>query len=296
MGRETLLLLTNGRARWGHAGDEAAERLRGLGFAVIHRTPLSPEGMQTALRREGPAADLVALGGGDGTLSAALPALLEIGKPLCVLPLGTANDLAASLGLPHGIEACADLARYGVRRRIDLGRINGRPYFNAASLGLGARVAAGHGGKRKRRFGVLNYLLVLAEVWRNFRPIKARIDVEGEVIEGHFLHIAAVNGRYHGGWITAHDAATLEDGRIDLYAVRPVSLLRLASLLPALRTGRPAGADIVRRRGRRIAIETRRRHHVNVDGELSRIRSLAIDLLPQALEVLVPSGEEKESA
>src|ERR671926_181555 len=88
------------------------------------------------LRERGRAFDLVMLGGGDGTMNAAASALVEIGRPLAVLPLGTGNDLARTLGIPLDPLAAAEVAAAGRTRRIDLGLVNGRPFFNVACVGL----------------------------------------------------------------------------------------------------------------------------------------------------------------
>ena len=81
-------------------------------------------------------ADLVVMGGGDGTLSAGLPALVEAGKPLGVLPLGTLNHFAKDLGLPLDLESAVCTLRTGRLREVDLGEINGRLFLNNCSLGF----------------------------------------------------------------------------------------------------------------------------------------------------------------
>ena len=64
-------------------------------------TTTTQDELKNTLLRDGPAADRIVIGGGDGTISNALPELLKLNKPLAVLPLGTANDFARGLGLPQ---------------------------------------------------------------------------------------------------------------------------------------------------------------------------------------------------
>ena len=72
--------------------------------------------------------------------------------------MGTANDLARTLGIPDDLEAAADVILAGHRRRIDLGTVNGQPFFNVASIGLSAELAQPFGGM-KRRWGRPGYAL-----------------------------------------------------------------------------------------------------------------------------------------
>ena len=80
--------------------------------------------------------DRIVIGGGDGTISSALPELLALGKPLAVLPLGTANDFAATIGLPADPLEAADVALHGRPHAIDVGLANDRPFLNVASVGV----------------------------------------------------------------------------------------------------------------------------------------------------------------
>ena len=95
------------------------------------------------------------VGGGDGTLNAAALGVIERNLPLGILPLGTANDLARTLGIPPDIDAAARIIAAGQTRTIDLGLVNGQPFFNVASLGLSAELAQQLTQDIKRRWGRL---------------------------------------------------------------------------------------------------------------------------------------------
>ncbi|MBY0514894.1 MAG: hypothetical protein K2P78_13385, partial [Gemmataceae bacterium] len=138
MGRRALLVVNRG-SRSGEASHAAAVRhLTRLGFDLVDAAPQAP--VADAIRTHAAGVELVVLGGGDGTLNAAADALAAAGKPVGVLPLGTANDLARTLGLPTDLAAAAQVIADGHTRRIDLGRVNGRPFFNVASIGLSVAV------------------------------------------------------------------------------------------------------------------------------------------------------------
>ena len=129
------LLLLNPKARHGAAGAPAAfDRLRDAGFDLIEPTG-EYNRYADAVRVFAGEVDLVIAGGGDGTLTGAVDGLVETGLPLGILPLGTANDLARTIDLPLDPVAAADVIVAGHQRRIDLGWVNGTPFFNVASIG-----------------------------------------------------------------------------------------------------------------------------------------------------------------
>ncbi len=88
----------------------------------------SQDELKQALTEHGPGADRIVIGGGDGTISSALPELLALEKPLAVLPLGTANDFATTLGVPADVYQAAEIALGGRAHKIDVGLVNGMPY------------------------------------------------------------------------------------------------------------------------------------------------------------------------
>src|SRR4051812_19186273 len=116
------LLLVNRHARHGRdKAGEAAGLLEAEGLAVTEAPLGEGPGPSDLIRRPRGRVDLVVVGGGDGTVSAAAEGLLEAGLPLGVLPLGTANDLARTLGLPTGLAAACRVIAAGHTRRVDLG-------------------------------------------------------------------------------------------------------------------------------------------------------------------------------
>ena len=93
------------------------------------------------LKANGKEVDLIVIGGGDGTISTAVPQLLELERPFAVLPLGTANDFARTIGLPPDPLEAAKVALRGRKHRIDVGLVNDWPYLNVASVGVASKVA-----------------------------------------------------------------------------------------------------------------------------------------------------------
>ena len=282
-----VLLLANPRARRGAEARDLTRPLEALGLEVTFVEPEGIEQLCHTIRTAGAAHDRIVIAGGDGSIAAALPALLEVETRLAVIPLGTANDLARNLDLPPAQDEQLRLIAEGVVRRIDIGRANGRPFLNAASIGYGAAVAALHQGPAKRWLGVLNYLRVLYLAWRRIRPFAVEISCDGATHTGHFVHVAIVNGRFHGGGLEPRPTGTIDDGVLDLYALREGPAFRLLQLLVALKLRGATSPRLFQLEGRRIRIATRRPRRVNVDGELALQTPLEVEILPRALAVVV---------
>jgi len=284
----SILLLTNrhsgGRAR---NLDAAIARLEAAGIPVSCVAPDSVDDLRCRIRDSGEA--MVILAGGDGTMNAAAPALMDLERPFGLIPLGTANDLARTLGIPFDPAEAAGVIIAGETRRIDLGQIDGRPFFNVASIGLSAEVAREHEGEGKRRLGVLNYP---ASAWRAFqrhRPFRAELVVDGERLACRCMQVAIGNGRHYGGGLTIDEAAEIDDGWLRVYYLKPAGLLSMLWMLPALRFGRlrrTPEAEV--KWARRVEVRTRRPRRVNVDGELDGLTPVTIEVLPSAVTVYAP--------
>jgi YegS/Rv2252/BmrU family lipid kinase len=255
---------------------------------------VAPEELGNILGRLSPGSlDRILVGGGDGTLNAALPALLRADVPLGVLPLGTANDFACALGIPSEPGRAVRVALEGVVTRVDVGRVNGAPFLNVASVGLGARVTERLSAELKARLGFLGYPRAMLGAYREARPFHALIrSDDAPPRRMRCIHVAVGNGpRYGGGALIAEDAR-LDDGRLHLFALAPVPLWRLLLLAPRLGLGRYRDlSDILTGKARRLWIETSRPLSVSADGEIIGRTPAAFDLLPGALAVLVPGDD-----
>jgi len=262
-------------------------RLEEGGLSVAVEAPRSIDDLRRRIRDSEQAKVVVA--GGDGTLSAAAPALMTLDRPFGILPLGTANDLARTLGIPFDLVEAAGIIAAGRTRRIDLGLINGRPFFNVASIGLSAEVAREHEGERKGRLGVLNYPLSAWSAFRDHRPFKVELVIDGEPLRCRCMQVAVGNGRHYGGGLTIDEAAEIDDGWLRVYYLRPAGLFAMLWMLPALRVGwlrRIPEAEV--KWAKRVELKTRGPRTVNVDGELIDRTPVVVEILPGAVEVFAP--------
>ncbi len=297
-GRRRALLLVNQLSRSGEAClPSVVACLQSSGIEILPFGVGNPAEIPELIRAHHGQVDQVILGGGDGTMNAACGAILDLAVPMAILPLGTANDLARTLGIPIDLDLACAVAAHGITRRIDLGLANDKYFFNVASIGLSVAVARTIDPETKRRFGVAGYALAVMRALKEHRPFRARIDCDGRRLRLHSIQIAVGNGRHYGGGLTVVEDAAIDDHLLDLYSVAPASMFRLMLLAPALRTGRHGQFSGVRLlRGRRIVIETRRSMPVNTDGEVTTRTPVVFEILPAAIEVFVPQTFAAASA
>lgn len=287
------LLIVNRRSREGNSDlDAALALLRANGVELTEAYPQQPDEVPGLIRRHRSRIDRVLVGGGDGTLNAAAPALLGSGLALGVLPLGTANDLARTLGIPTDLPAACEVILHGRRHHVDLGCVNGVYFFNVAHIGFGVDVTRHLSAAAKRRFGVLGYAHGAWRAWRANRSFRAEIRAGERRIRLRTIQISVGNGRHYGGGMTIAEDARIDDHRLDLYSIPPQSLWRLLRLAPALRRGTHGRReDVFLMSGEDFEIRTRHRMPVTTDGEISTHTPARFHLVPDAVEVLVPPGQ-----
>jgi YegS/Rv2252/BmrU family lipid kinase len=284
------LLFANVASRQGAADlAPALEVLREGGVHVLEERPPDVRQLGAWILDHRGVADLVIIGGGDGTLNAAAEALVEARLPLGILPLGTANDLARTLAIPvDPIEASRVIAA-GETHRIDLGRVNGKHFFNVASLGLSVHVARELGVEVKRRWGVLGYPLTVWRTLGQHQWFRAEIRCNGRRRRVRTMQISIGNGRHYGGGMTIAADAAIDDGMLDVVSVAPQGMLELIVNLPWFHWGRHEKAPMVRHwRCSEIEIRTAQPMPINTDGEVTTQTPATISVVHDAIAVYVP--------
>ena len=284
------LLIVNAGSRKGESAVEAAvEGLRRHGIEPVCRDCGSRKELSPLIAEHGKNVDIIVIGGGDGTLSAAASGVMEVGRPLGILPTGTANDLARTLGIPDDLEEAIAVITEGVTRSIDIGSVNGELFFNVASIGLSAEVAQELTPDLKHRFGKLGYAVAALRVLLRARPFRVRIVSPDREVRSLTLQVAVGNGRFYGGGNIVTRTAEIDDGCLDLYSLEFLDAWRLVFLLPAFRRGEHTARREVRDlRGQVFEIHTRRPRPVNADGEIVTQTPASFQVVPKAIEVIVP--------
>ncbi len=288
---QRALLLVNRHARKGQQLLEAAvSQLKSFGFELQEASIDAPDRLSEIIRDHRDTVDLVIVGGGDGTLNACAAGLVETHLPLGILPLGTANDLARTLGIPATLpEACQIIAARNVQP-IDLGWVNGQYFFNVASLGLSVQITRNLTREVKQRWGVFAYAATAMQALWKSRRFHAEIQLEGGRSQKvRTLQIAVGNGRYYGGGMAVAKNAAIDDQRLDLYSLEIKHWWQLLAVLPAMRRGSHGVSPWVQTwQGQEFHIHTRRPRSINTDGEITTSTPAHFKVVPNALSVIVP--------
>jgi diacylglycerol kinase (ATP) len=238
--------------------------------------------------------------GGDGTVHEVINALAGIAMPLGILPAGGGNDLARALALPLDTLEAAHALLTASTRRIDLLRLSadGGPacagrreclYAGAGGAGIDAEAARLANTRFRRVPGVARYVAAAVAAFREGHPLELQLVADGKT--RHFTaHLVAVaNTPSYGSGICIAPQAQIDDGWMDLAIVAPLRWTQvLDGLLLALRSGDIRWPEMRRMRARKLRLETDRPVLFHGDGEVLGETPVEIEVLPRALEVLVP--------
>jgi diacylglycerol kinase (ATP) len=288
------LFVVNPRSRRGKEhSQEVRRRLAELGLELVAHDATHQDSAELIRRYQGEI-DRVVVGGGDGTLNAAVQGLVGTGLPLAIIPLGTANNLARTLAIPLTIPEACELAVLGPRRRIDLGWVNDRYFFTTASIGLSVQITEELTSKTKRRWGPLAYAVAAIRALTRSRAFHADISWPGGSRHSRTVQIVVGNGRYYGSTLPVSADATIDDARLDLYSLEVRHWLEILALVPSLKSGRHGSKDSVEAlRATEFEITTVVPRDINVDGEICRKTPARFRVVPGALEVFAPAPGSK---
>ena len=288
------VLIVNARSRTGRkVFRRAVSLLRGTGIRLIAahavRDPKQLIPTVKAAVRDG--APMVIVGGGDGSLSCAIDELVDRDCVFALLPLGTANSFARTLGIPLDLEGAIRTIVTGRRRRVDLGVIDGDYYANSAAIGLSPMIAATVPHGLKKWLGRFGYLLWAFWSIYRFRPFGLVIETEdGKRHEMQALEVRIANGAFHGG-VEVVDAAEVDSGQIVVQAVTGTAKHRLirnwlAVLMKDRRSKRETVTDF---HGTRLRIVTDPPLPISIDGEVLGHTPATVEVAEYAIEVVVPA-------
>ncbi len=234
----------------------------------------------------------VVAAGGDGTVDLVANELIGTEAALGILPLGSAMNVARSLGIPRDIEVAADILAAGHRRAIDVGYAEGQPFYEAVSVGLSAAL---FGEAQRIDDGHYTALVGLLRVLVRHRPAAVRLTLDDREVVTRALMVTVANGPYTGLGLTLAPDARLDDGMLDVRIVGRFSRRELIRHFWSIAFGRRAYQPKIRtERARRIRIESRRRLPVRADGLDLGSTPVEVEVRERCLWVVAPA--ETESA
>jgi diacylglycerol kinase (ATP) len=231
--------------------------------------------------------------GGDGTLSRVVnalgPGLSEF--ELAILPLGTGNDLARSVGVPvDSLQRAWSVAVEGEVTPMDVVRTsNGRSSYlvNAATAGFGGKVSTDVQSEDKNRWGALAYWITAFSRFVELEEFQLRLDLDDRSISLPTYGLAIANGRYVGGGFPVAPEAWVDDGMLDITTIPVLPTLDLLAVGIDFMLGTHHAANTVSTyRSSFVRIHAEPDMPFSLDGEPTRSFDATFETLPRALRLV----------
>lgn len=279
------------------AGQASGSRQRLAPLAAKYHgkfvTPREGESVEQLARRavaEG--FERLVVAGGDGTLSRIVNGIaadlerVELG----LIPLGTGNDFARSLGLPlDRLDAAVAIAFGDSVRAVDLLRVtDGKTFYavNAASGGMAGKVAADVLDADKAMWGAFAYWKTAFSELADMRANDLHLDFDDQHLDLEVYGIVIANGRYVGGGFPIAPKATLVDGKLSIVVIPVLSALELLSAGLTYTVGSPPTMGQIKTfETTRVRINSKPEMHFSIDGEPTREVEATFEVVPRALHM-----------
>jgi YegS/Rv2252/BmrU family lipid kinase len=234
---------------------------------------------------------VVLVAGGDGTINEVIQGLAGSDTALGAIPLGTMNVWVRELGLSlDPTQTLRELLR-GQVRRIDLGRANDRYFLLMAGLGFDAHAMLAVQGQTKRRFGPFAILAAGAVAALKMRGSRLRVRADGRTFSTDAVLVTIGNTRLWAGAVEITHHATAADGLLDVCIFPGRSLLtRLRHLLLVVIGRHDDDPEVMYFQARELHVAARPTLPLQLDGDPFGSTPLRVEVVPEALRVLVGSG------
>ncbi len=289
------VLIVNTKSRQGKDGFETAKQtLTEMGVKLKHTHDLTDpsrlsQTVETSLR-EG--ADLLIIGGGDGSFRTVANRIAHTDATLGILPMGTVNDFARNLGIAQTLpEACQVIAD-GYTVPVDLCRANDKHFLITASIGYSADAQAYLTSDLKRKFGPFGYLVAGIKAIRSIKPFLLTVRHAGGTERFASVQAGVISGHYWMGGAVAIPGITIDGGKLAFYSVAPQSgweILRLYRDLKRRQFYRTPGLRAFR--CEEVTLETPKPLKAVLDGDIDCETPLKLSVAANALRVCVPKPE-----
>jgi diacylglycerol kinase (ATP) len=296
--RGTLVIL-NPSAGGGSDGAQVEAWAALRGGTRVRTTAAPGDASRWARQAADEGVGLVVAAGGDGTVHQVAAGLLAgpaRSVALGVLPLGTGNDLARTLGIPLKLIPALHTLDAGYRRDMDVARVTpdeGDPRFllNALTGGFSGELHDDMDAATKSTWGPLSYLRCGIELWGEHTVWPLTVEVGEERVEVEALNLVVANGATAGGGLPVAPGADPFDGMLEVVLILEAPASTLSALAAGFVTGDPGPSEaLVRLQGTGVTIRSPRPLPLSLDGERLEASALRVELVPGRLPVVVGEG------
>lgn len=276
---------------------EAVDRLTG---AEVRETVATGEARTLAAQAVAEGFERVVSAGGDGTLNEVLQGLaprfdrVELG----LVPVGTGNDLARTLGIPDDPVEALEILEAGAVRRLDVARFAGaageRWFLNVSAGGFSGEVDEHLEPEVKATWGPLSYVRTAFDALADLEPYATEVTVEpgsdrAESIRLSTVNLVVANGRYVAGGLQVAPEALPDDGLLDLVAIRSAPVGRLSLMAARMLVGQHLEHElVVHRRAASFSVASAPPMTFNTDGEPAGPGPARFEVVPRAVRFVAP--------
>ncbi len=271
------------------------DRLSSAGYVFTVRNTTCAGDATNIVKECGPEHDIIVCCGGDGTLNEVINGVMQLDKRVKVgyIPMGSTNDLANTMGIPSDLDKAANLICEGRTNGYDIGMFNNKFYTYIASFGTGVDMSYttpqilknlfGHGG-----YMINAFVLKLGHNIRNIKPIHARFEYDGGVIDDHFFLGAVSNSTSVAGIFKFNeDDVKLDDGVFEVLLVRKIKNVADAfAMLGKIARRNYDGDSLIYLKTKSAKFTFDEPIPWTLDGEFGgEVQDVHINILPKALEI-----------
>lgn len=271
--------------------DYLIENLQEAGYMVVPYRSSDVKALEKAFTDIYEDYEAVCISGGDGTLSTVINimASMRLNLPVGIFPFGTANDFAAHLNIPKDIDACCEIIKKGKIKKVDIGRVNDSYFLNVCSAGLLTDVAYKTDTNLKNALGKLAYYIKGIEEIPRFTPFRMRLKYNNNVIKDNFLLLLILNGSSAGSFTRLAPFAKIDDGLLDVIAIKNTNITNLLALFLKILRGEHIGdPNIYHFQTDRLVIDCDGVCETDIDGERGPDFPLDIEVKKHFLKIYVP--------
>jgi diacylglycerol kinase (ATP) len=234
--------------------------------------------------------------GGDGTLNEVINGIARRGNEICLglVPLGTGNDFARTIGLPAAVRANLDILASQQTKSVDFVRVENdrtRFFINASSGGFSGLVDEKLNSEMKHNWGALAYIRSAGAALPKLQAYQTEVVFDNrESLSLDLYNVVIGNGRFVASGLPIAPDAELDDGLLDVILIPKRSIPEMALLAAEIILGKHLTNDaIIFRRAKTVAVHSTPELSFNIDGELLGNESARFQIVPQALNFVVPA-------
>jgi YegS/Rv2252/BmrU family lipid kinase len=233
--------------------------------------------------------DAIAVGG-DGTVNMVAKTVLNTNFTLGIIPAGSGNGLARSLGLPMDTEEALDTVIEGKSSVIDSGEANGIPFFCTSGVGFDAHIS--HLFATSETRGLKSYVKIIRREFSNYKPQTYVLKYNGEAIERTAFLITVANAGQYGNDFYIAPTALMNDSLFQVVILKPFKSYNLPGLLLKIfRRKAYASRFIETFSCSELLIERRKEDFLHFDGEPAMAeKNVIFKCRPHSLRAIIGPG------